>query len=140
MEGNFTMKAVPALFRITGIVVFIQLLLGGLLTFDFIDATWHIITGILVFVLALATMIAVLASKPAFRPMRGLSVGLVALIIIQMILGLATLRAGSPALAWIHFVVAMGIYGMAIAGTFMSMSWARMARNSANQLGAEGGG
>ena len=128
------MKAVPVLFRITGIVVFIQLLLGGLLTFDFIDATWHMVTGILVFALALATMIAVLVSKPAFGPLRGISIGLAALIVIQIILGLEALRTESAALAWIHFVVAMGIYGMAIAGTFMSMRWAHMTGSSENQL------
>jgi heme A synthase len=115
------MKLGPLLFRITGIVIFIQLLLGGLLTFNFIMATVHIITGFIVFIVAVATMIAVLVTKPVFRPLMGLSIGLVALIVIQIILGLETLRTSSAALAWIHFVVALGIYGMAIGGTFMSM-------------------
>ncbi|HZW54906.1 MAG TPA: hypothetical protein VFF30_01305 [Nitrososphaerales archaeon] len=123
------MKLGTLLFRVTGIVVFIQLLLGGLLTFDFIGAVSHIITGLIVFILALATMIVVLVSKPALRPLRGMSIGLVALIVIQIILGFETLQTGSSILAWIHFVVAMGIYGITIAGTFMAMRWDQMAKN-----------
>ncbi|MHB8566442.1 MAG: hypothetical protein ACYC7D_08595 [Nitrososphaerales archaeon] len=80
-------------------------------------------TGAIVFVVALATMIMVLTSKPVFPPLRGLSTGLVALIVVQMILGLETLRTGSNALAWVHFAVAMGIYGMTVAGTFMAAQW-----------------
>ena len=126
---SIDVKTVPLLFRITGIVIFLQLLLGGLLTFNFITPTFHIITGIIVFVLAIATMVAALISKPSFRPLRGLSAGLVALIAVQGILGFATLSSGSQVLAWIHFLAAMGIYGMAIAGTFMSMAMTRMERN-----------
>jgi uncharacterized membrane protein (UPF0182 family) len=121
------MKTISTLFRITGAVVFIQLLLGGLLTFNFIDPTFHIATGVIVFLVALVTMIAALASKPVFAPLRGVSIGLVALIIIEMILGLETLRMGSDFLAWVHFAVAMGIYGMTVAGTFMAAQWNRMA-------------
>ena len=115
------MKTAPMLFRITGIVVFIQILLGGLLTFNFIDPLLHIVTGIVVFILAIATMIATLVSKPTIKPLRGMSVGLVVLIFIQGILGFSTLSNGNQLIAWIHFLVAMGIYGMAISGTFMSM-------------------
>jgi heme A synthase len=119
------MKLGSLLFRITGVVVFIQILLGGLLTFNFIDPALHIVTGVIVFVVALASMILVLMSKPAFPPLRGLSIGLVALIVVQLILGLETLRTGSNALAWVHFAVALGIYGMTVAGTFMAAQWIR---------------
>ena len=59
--------------------------------------------------------------KPPFRPLQGLSVGLVLLIIVQIILGFTTLSTGNLVIAWVHLLVAMGIYGMVIAGTFMSM-------------------
>ncbi len=127
------MKAGPLLFRITGIVVFIQLALGGLLTFDFIPAAPHIVVGFLVFALAIATTVAVWMSKPSFRPARMMSAGLVALILVQIVLGFATLGTGSTVLAWIHFVVALGIYGMNIAGTFMVMRWDQMTRQGAQQ-------
>jgi hypothetical protein len=125
------MRLGPLLFRITGIVIFVQIALGGLLTFGFIDPTAHIVTGLIVFVLALASMVTVLVSKPVFMPLRGISIGLVVLIVIQIVLGLETLRTNSLALAWIHFLVAMGIYGMSVAGTFMTMRWDRMARSPA---------
>ena len=121
------MKLDSLLFRITGVVVFIQILLGGLLTFNFIDPAFHVVTGVIVFVVALASMIVVLMSKPAFPPLKGLSIGLVALIVVQLILGVETLRTGSNAFAWVHFAVAMGIYGMTVAGTFMAAQWNRMA-------------
>jgi hypothetical protein len=122
------MKRVPLLFQVTSAVIFLQLLLGGLLTFDFIAPTIHIITGFIVFILAVATMVVVLVSKPIFRPLRGLSIGLVALIVVQIILGFEALRTSSSVVAWVHFVVAMGIYGMAIAGNFMAMSWDQMTK------------
>jgi len=43
------------------------------------------------------------------------------LIIVQIILGFTTLSTGNLVIAWVHLLVAMGIYGMVIAGTFMSM-------------------
>ncbi len=127
------MRAGPLLFRITGIVIFIQLALGGLVTFDFIQAAPHIVVGFLVFALAIATMVAVWWSKPSFRPARMTSAGLVALILVQIVLGFATLGTGSTVLAWIHFVVALGIYGMTVAGTFMVMRWDQMAKQGAQQ-------
>ena len=122
------MKVLPNLFRITSLVIFLQLLLGGLLTFGFITPTAHIVTGFIVFILAIATMILVLVSKPSFRPLRGVSIGMVALIIIQIILGFETLSSGSQTLAWIHFAVAMGIYGMSVTGSVMAFSWNNAAR------------
>ena len=109
------------LFRITSIVIFIQLALGGLLTFNFISPTIHIIVGLIVFALAIATMIVALRSKISQETvLQFMSIGLVALIVVQVILGFETLDSGSQVLAWIHFVVALGIYGMSAAGSVMS--------------------
>jgi heme A synthase len=74
-------------------------------------------------------MVVSLVTKPSFRPVQGLSVVLVVLIFIQILLGFATLGSGSPALAWVHFLVAMAIYGAAIAGTFMAFRWNQMVRS-----------
>src|SRR5579872_3933943 len=75
------MKAGPVLFRMTAIVIFIQLAIGGLLTFDFINATAHIITGFIVFILAIVTMILAITSKPVFKPIRTMSIVLVVLLL-----------------------------------------------------------
>ncbi len=127
------MKLLPNLFRITSIVVFLQLLLGGLLTFGFIAPIAHIVTGFIVFILAVATMIVVFVSKPTFAPLRGISIGMVALIVVQIILGFETLSSGSPILAWVHFAVAMGIYAMSATGSVMAFSWNRTVRTQISQ-------
>jgi heme A synthase len=122
------MKAAPLLFRLTAIVVFIQLLLGGLLTFAFITALPHIIVGFAVFILAIATMLVSLFAKPSFKPMKAVSIVMVALILVQIILGFVALGSGGAAIGWLHFANAMAIYGAAISGTFTAMRWNHMAR------------
>jgi heme A synthase len=108
-------------FRITSLLVFLQIALGGLLTFSFIPALPHIITGFAVLVFAIVILVMALTLKPPFRPLRGLSIGMVSLIVVQIILGFFTLDTDNQVIAWVHLLVAMGIYGMVIAGTFMSM-------------------
>ncbi|MDG6998726.1 MAG: hypothetical protein JRN15_06400 [Nitrososphaerota archaeon] len=117
------MKLGALLFRITTIVVFLQLLLGGLLTFDFINAGAHILAGLIIFILSVATMIVSLVSKPKSRPLQMTSVALVTLVIVQIILGFDTLDTGSQVIALIHFVNAMAIYGVAMSGTFVASRW-----------------
>ncbi|MDG6998502.1 MAG: hypothetical protein JRN15_05235 [Nitrososphaerota archaeon] len=109
------------LFRITAIAIFVQLLLGGLLTFDFINAGVHILMGIVVFVLAIGSAIVSLVSKPEQRSLQITSFVMVALIIGQMILGLDTLDTGNQVIAWIHFVNAIAIYSIALLGTFIAL-------------------
>ena len=120
------MRAASVLFRVTAIVVFLQLLLGGLLTFNFVSAAPHIILGFLVLIVAIASMVAALVSKPSFRPIQVMSAVSVVLILAQVILGFATLGTGNAAIAWIHFVTALAIYGLAVSGAFMAMRWDRM--------------
>jgi hypothetical protein len=114
------------LFRVTAFVVFLQLLLGGLLTFGFIDPAVHIINGFIVFGLAVASLVLVLISKPVFRPVQGIATGMVVLTLVQISLGFVTLSSGNQVLAWAHFAVGIGIYGMAVAGTFLAMRWNQM--------------
>lgn len=107
--------------RLTSILVFLQIALGGLLTFSFITALPHIITGFAVLAFAIVALVMAQTLRPPFRPLQGLSVGLVLLVVVQIILGFTTLSTGNQVIAWVHLLVAMGIYGMVIAGTFMSM-------------------
>jgi heme A synthase len=113
----------PVLFRVTAAVVFLQMLVGGLLTFNFIDPQPHIIIGFIVFILAIATVTVTLVSKPSFRPVQVMSILLVVLIVAQIILGFAALRSGSAALGLVHFVNAIAIYGVAVSGTFIALRW-----------------
>src|SRR5437879_12632011 len=120
-------------FRITSIVVFLQIALGGLLTFSFITSLPPLITGFALLAFAIVTLVVAQTLKPPFRPLQGLSVGLVLLIVVQIILGFTTLSTGNQVIAWVHLLVAMGIYGMAIAGTFMSMVLICRSREKSDQ-------
>jgi hypothetical protein len=114
------MKRVSLLFRITSTVVFLQLLLGGLLTFNFITPLVHIVTGLAVLILAIVTMALVLVSGPPLWTLRWISISLVVLILVQAVLGFDTLDTGNQIVAWLHFVTALAIYGLVVAGTFMA--------------------
>lgn len=114
------MRIVSLLFRITTIVIFLQLLLGGLLTFNFTGAGVHIVMGIIVFIFAIATMISVFLAKPRLRSLLVVSAITVLLIVLQIVLGFDALGTGSQIVAWIHFANAMAIYGLAASGTFLS--------------------
>jgi heme A synthase len=114
------MKPVSLFFGITAVAVFVQLLLGGLLTFNFINPGVHIIIGFAVFVLAIVTMILSLLTKPKIRSLQTTSIVVVLLFIIQIVLGFNTLDTGSQLVAWLHFVNAMAIYGAVTSGVFIS--------------------
>jgi heme A synthase len=122
---------VRTLFRVTAILVFLQIALGGLLTFNFITSIPHIITGFVVLAFAIITLVLAQTLKPPFRPLQGLSIGLVLLTIVQIILGFSFLATNNDVIAWVHLLAAVGIYGMAVSGTFMSM---RLDHDSRQQM------
>lgn len=95
-------------------------MLGGLLTFNFIGPSIHIALGVVVFILAIATMIVTIVAKQRTRSLLITSIVLILLIILQIALGFETLRTGSQIVAWVHFANAMAIYGVAMSGSFLS--------------------
>jgi len=108
--------------------------LGGLVTFNFIDAGVHIVWGIVLFVLALIAVAAVAMAKPRPRQLMGLAGAQAGLIVVQALLGFITLGSGSQVVAWFHFLVAMGIFGMALSGTFMAMRVERTGASPSPQM------
>ena len=106
--------------RILALVIFVQLALGGLLTFDFISPTPHIITGFLVLALAVLVVIVLYSQGRAYEGLKRMSVAMLGLILIQIAIGFATLETGNKILAWIHLLVALGIYGMIVSETFIA--------------------
>jgi len=122
------------LFRLVGAAVFVQVALGGLVTFNFIDAGVHIVWGIVLFVLALIAVAAVAMAKPRPRQLMGLAGAQAGLIVVQALLGFITLGSGSQVVAWFHFLVAMGIFGMALSGTFMAMRVERTGASPSPQM------
>ncbi len=126
---------VGALFRVTMILVFLQIALGGLITLFSFTPIPHIINGFVVLGLAIVILIVAQTLKPPFRPLRGLSIGLVLATVVQIILGFIALGE-NEVVTWVHLLIAVGIYGMVVAGTFMSM---RLDHNSRAQSTASTG-
>lgn len=120
------MKAAQ-LFRLMGAALGLQLVLGGLLTFGFISPLAHIVVGLVLFAIAIATMAACIFAKPVHKALRRVSVLIVLLLLLQIVLGFATLGSGSEVVAFFHFLVALVIFGATISGTTMAVSSARSA-------------
>jgi heme A synthase len=114
------------MFRILGIALFIQLALGGLVTFNYIGAGIHTLWGIALGVLAIVALVFVIRMPSKPKQLVGITVGIGVDILIQGLLGFATLDTGSNALAWLHFLNALAIFAMTLAGTFMAMAASRM--------------
>jgi heme A synthase len=109
-----------ALFRLTAIAIVVQIALGGLVTFGFINPLAHIVVGLIVIALAVATVIVAYRSKPPDRQLRQVGIGLVAFLVLQVALGFTTLAIGSGVLAWIHLMVAVIAYAMTLTGMFFA--------------------
>jgi hypothetical protein len=120
------MKMGVLMFQLTAVAIFIQIALGGLLTFGFINVALHIVAGLIVFFLVLATMVAAIVSKPSFKPAIAVSIVMVVLLIVQIILGFDALDTNNSAISWLHFVNSILIYGAAIVGVFLSFRWGTM--------------
>lgn len=117
----FRSMNVAMMFRVTGIALFIQLALGGLVTFGYIDASIHIVWGIVLGILAIVTLVYVVRMQSKTKQLVGLTVGIGVDILIQAFLGFATLSTGSNALAWVHFLNALAIFAMTLSGMSMAM-------------------
>jgi flagellar motor component MotA len=87
-------------------------------------------------ILAATTLIFALVAKPPFKPAR-LSISLVALIIVQTILGFGTIVNGNMVIAWVHLLNALAIYGTSIAGIFLAIQWSRMLDAIPGKLGGQ---
>ncbi len=117
---------IASLFRLTATVTLVQIALGGLVTFSFIGPLIHIGWGVVVGAIALATSIVALRSRPVDPRVRGVSFGVVAALVVQGILGFATLALTSDALAWVHLVLGVLIYAMALSGMYFAQMQPRM--------------
>lgn len=83
---------------------------------------------------AKATMVVWLTSKPSFRPLQGISVVIVLLLLVQIVLGFATLGTGNQVIAFVHFAVAMAIFGATISGASMALRWTSRPRETTTSV------
>jgi hypothetical protein len=124
---------VSTVFRITGIALAVQVALGGLVTFNFLDTSVHIIWGFVVGILAIVTLVTVARLKPRPRRLFGITVGIGVDVLIQALIGYAVLGTLNNAnlsngIAWVHLLNAFAIFGMSFAGMGMAMVAGRMSQ------------
>ncbi|MDG6904318.1 MAG: hypothetical protein JRN20_00875 [Nitrososphaerota archaeon] len=122
---------VPRLFRITSLFVFLQIALGGVVTFGLdpfkvgsFDPVLlaHIANGIIVFGLVVVVAVSALASKPKHNGLNQVSLAMVVFVVVQLALGttmVAVIDAG--VLGWIHLLLAVLIYAMTLVGRSFAM-------------------
>ncbi len=116
---------IQLVYRITGIAVFVQLALGGLVTFNYLDAGVHVVWGVVVGALVVVALVLALRLKPRPKQLVGITVGLGADMVLQAILGFAAMGTGNDIVAWVHFLNSLAIYGMGVAATFMAIGVGR---------------
>ena len=127
------------MFRIMGPALGIQIALGGLVTFGFIDTGAHMIWGIVLGILSLVTLYVVM--KTPGRPKKLVTYTLVigADILLQALLGFASLDTSgntSNGIAWVHLLNAFLIFGLNFMATGMAMMGARMGQMGQGQATA----
>jgi heme A synthase len=125
-------------FRILGAALGIQLALGGLVTFNFLDPSVHTLWGIVLGIIAVVNLVYVMRMPGRPRRLVGISIGVGVDILVQGLLGFAVLGTSSNAdlsngIAWVHFLNALAIFAMTLFGTSMAMAGARMSQ--APQMG-----
>ena len=110
------MKISPRWFQVTGILVVVQFILGGLVAGAALDPLSHVVLGFAVLAASIATFIAAVVAIPTSRTVKALSGVLVLLLVLQVPLGFAMLESDSALLSLVHVVNAIAIVGAAFAG------------------------
>ena len=110
------MKISPRWFQVTGILVVLQFILGGLVAGAALDPLSHVVLGFAVLAASIATFIAAVVSIPTSRAVKTLSGVLVLLLVLQVPLGFAMLESDNALLSLVHVVNAIAIVGAAFAG------------------------
>ncbi|MDG6901961.1 MAG: hypothetical protein JRM80_08370 [Nitrososphaerota archaeon] len=140
-KSALTALNVNLIFRITGIALGIQIALGGLVTFGFLDPFTHMAWGVVLGVLAIVALVAVarMPSKP--KRLMGITIGIGVDILLEALIGAAALSTSSNAtlsngIAWVHLLNSFAIFAMSIMGSGMAMAASRMAAGPAPQASA----
>ena len=123
---------IGVVFRIMGIALGIQVALGGLVTYGFLDPSVHIAWGVVLGILAIFALAYVARMSPRPKRLFGLTVGIGVDILVQALIGFAILSTGNGAtalsngVAWVHLLNAFAIFAMSMMGSGMAMMAGRM--------------
>ncbi len=118
------MKTVAYIFPVTAFVIFIQAITGAATVLDFFGFDTHMTTGVITGVFVLVSAVVAFAVKPKFNALRYSSLVLLVLVVLQGALGFSA--ETSDQLVVVHFVIALTLFGIAIATTFYSFRWDRL--------------
>jgi heme A synthase len=110
-------------FQITGILIVLEFLLGALVSGSIIDASYHIVLGLGVLAMAVATMVVAIISKPSSGSLKIASAVLVLLVVIQAPLGFAILDGHSSLLSALHAANAIAIIVTASISIIVARKW-----------------
>lgn len=118
------MKTAGYIFPVTAFVVFIQAITGAATVLNFYDFGAHLVSGYVVAIFALASVVVAFISKPKYNALRYSSLVLFVLVLIQGAIGFQAQT--SDQLVVVHFVNALIMFGISIAMTFYAFRWGRM--------------
>lgn len=122
------MKKVFLVFHATAAIVFIQLIMGGLFVFAYVPYRDHLVTGILVGIMSIVSLVtALFLVKPRTNSLVYPTVLMFALVILQGALGFSISHA--PFLVIIHYTNALVIFAISIATVFTAVRVSRMSES-----------
>ena len=118
-------KRIFLVFHVTAGIVFIQLVLGGLFTFDYATYQEHLFTGVLVGIMSIVSLItALFLAKPRSNSLVIPTVFMLALIALQGALGLSISHV--PWLVMVHYTNALIIFALSIVTVLNTVRLSKM--------------
>lgn len=118
------MKTVAYIFPVTAFIVFIQAITGAATVLGFDDFGARLISGHVVAMSALVSILVAFITKPMYNALRYSSLVLFVLALIQGAIGFQAQT--SDRLLVVHFVNALMMFGTSIAMTFYAFRWGRV--------------
>ncbi len=127
------MKKIFLVFHVTAGIVFLQLILGGLFTFSYIPYRDHLITGILVGIMLIISLVtALFLAKPRSNSLVYPTVFMFALVVLQGALGLSISHV--PGLIMIHYTNALIIFAISIVTVMIAVKVSRNTEGPVNNV------
>jgi uncharacterized membrane protein YhaH (DUF805 family) len=116
------MKTSALVVQITAGLIFIQMITGGWYLLSG-DSLGHFFTGLIVFFLAVASVVLALRAKPKHNAFRYSTIALLAFVVLAGF----TSEKGTM---FYHYVMALIVFGVVVTASYHSARWSREASSS----------
>lgn len=121
------MRIAALLFFVTAVLIFLQLVTGGVFAVGSASLAnsigdTHVVMGFLTGLLSLITVIAAWVSKPAYKAFRYTNI---AMLVLFFLVGFTADKSAMNGIL-VHYEFAVLLFGSAIAGTFYTFRWNKM--------------